>query len=135
MANALYAKFKQKLLEGSIDMTANNIKAVLVDTAAYAVDLAVDEFLSSIPVGDRIATSANLASKTVTGGVFDAADIVFTAVSGDESEAIVLYKDSGAAATSPLICYIDTATGLAVTPNGADINVAWSDGASKIFAL
>jgi hypothetical protein len=60
---------------------------------------------------------------------------VFTAVSGDESEAIVLYKDSGAAATSPLICYIDTATGLAVTPNGADINVAWSDGASKIFAL
>jgi len=36
---------------------------------------------------------------------------------------------------SPLIAYIDTATGLAVTPNGGDITIAWDSGANKIFKL
>ena len=112
MANALYSLAKQKLLEGSIAMLTDNIKIVLVDTAAYAVDLAADEFLSSIPAGDRIATSANLTTKTTTLGVFDADDVVFTAVTGDQSEAVAMYKDTGDAATSPLIAYIDSATGL-----------------------
>jgi hypothetical protein len=49
--------------------------------------------------------------------------VTFTAVTGDVSEAVILYKDTGVAATSPLIAYIDTATGLPVTPNGGDITV------------
>ena len=56
-------------------------------------------------------------------GVFDAADVAFTTVTGDPSEVLVIYKDTGSAATSPLIAYIDTATGLPVTPNGGNINV------------
>jgi phage tail sheath gpL-like len=97
--------------------------------------LAADEFLSSIPVGDRIATSANLTTKTTTLGVFDADDVVFTAVTGDQSEAVVMIQDTGDAATSPLIAYIDSATGLPITPSGSDITITWADTASKIFKI
>ncbi len=125
MANAVYGKGREKFLNGDIDWANDDIKAVLVDTAAYAVSIDSDEYLSSIPAGDRIATSGNLASKTSTLGVADAADITFSTVTGDVSEAIVLYKDTGDAATSPLIAYIDTATGLPITPNGGDITITW----------
>ncbi len=135
MANAVYGKAREKFLNGDIDWANDDIKAVLVDTAAYAVSIDSDEYLSSIPAGDRIATSGNLASKTSTLGVADAADITFSTVTGDVSEALVIYKDTGDASTSPLIAYIDTATGLPVTPNGGDITVTWDNGANKIFKL
>jgi hypothetical protein len=67
--------------------------------------------------------------------VADAADITFTTVTGDQSEALVIYKDTGVEATSQLIAYIDTATGLPVTPGGGNITVTWDDGANKIFKL
>ena len=134
MANALYPKFKELLLGGDIDLATDTIKAVLVDTATYTYSAAHD-FLDDIPSGERVATSGALASKTITNGVFDAADVTFTSVTGDQAEAIVLYKDTGAEGTSPLICYIDTGTNLPVTPNGGDITVSWDNGANKIFAL
>ena len=135
MANALYDKGREAFLTGGINWSGDSIKAVLVDTGAYTVNLATHQFLSDIPAGARIATSANLGSKTVAAGVADAADSLFTAVSGASVEAVVLYKDTGTAGTSPLIAYIDTASGLPVTPNGGDITVAWDNGANKIFKL
>lgn len=135
MANALYGKGRQKFLEGDIHWDTDNIKVVLVDTADYTVSIDVDEFLSSIAVAGRVATSANLGSKTTTLGVADAADVTFTAVTGDQCEAVVIYHDTGDAATSPLIAYIDTATGLPATPNGGDIQIQWDNGANKIFKL
>lgn len=101
----------------------------MVDTAAYAVDLDADEFLSSIPLADRIATSGALSGKTVTIDtgttpdqvMFDASDGTFTAVTGDPTEAVVLIKDTGDASTSPLIAYYDGAS-VALTPNGNDVD-------------
>ena len=135
MADALYGLGRQKILEGSIAMLTDNIKTVLVDTATYSVSIDSDEFLSDIAVGERVATSGNMSSKTTTLGVYDAANITYSAVSGDTSEALVIYKDTGSAATSPLIAYIDSATGLPVTPNGGDITITWDSGANKIFKL
>lgn len=135
MANALYDKGREKFLKGEISWNSHDIKCVLVDAADYTVNLASDEFLSSIAAGGRVATSANLGTKTTTAGVADAADITFSTVTGDPSEALVIYKDSGDPATSPLIAYIDTATGLPVTPNGGDVTVTWDSGANKIFKL
>jgi hypothetical protein len=135
MANAFYDKGRQKFLEGSINWAADNIKSVLVDVADYAVNLATDEFLSNIPAIARTATSPNMASKTTANGVAGCANYAYAAVTGDPSEAIVYYKDTGTAATSPLICYIDTATGLPVTPNGGDINIVIDTGANKLFKL
>lgn len=135
MANALYDLARESFLKGEILWNTDVIKAVLVDTASYAVNLATHQFLSSIPVGMRISTSPAFSNKTTAAGVADADDIVFSAVSGAVSEAVVIYKDTGAEATSRLIAYIDTATGLPVTPNGQDIAVSWDNGTSRIFKL
>jgi hypothetical protein len=135
MANALYDYGREGFLDGSIDWDTDNIKVVLVDTATYTVNTATDQHLDDIPAGERVATSSNLSSKTVTDGVADAADVTFSTVTGDQAEALVIYQDSGVESTSRLIAYIDTATGLPVTPNGGDITIAWDDGANKIFKL
>lgn len=135
MANGLYAKAKEGLLNGTINWATGNIKAVLVDTGTYSPSLSTNQYLSDITSGARIATSANLTSKTVTGGVADAADVVFSAVSGATVEAVVLYQDTGTASTSSLIAFIDTGTGLPITPNGGDITIQWLNGSSRIFAL
>lgn len=136
MANALYDKGREKFLKGLISWDSDNIKAVLVNTdAGYAVDLANDEFLSDIAGGDRLATSGNFASKTTAAGVADADDITFSSLTVTDADAIVIYKDTGSAATSPLIAYIDTATGLPLTSTGGDATIVWSSGASKIFKL
>lgn len=135
MANALYPKFKEGLISGgsNLNLSSGTVKAVLVDTASYTYSTS-HQFLSDIPSGMRVAITAALSSKTVTGGVFDAADLPWSAVTGAQSEAIVLFVDTGTASTSPLIGYLDTGVGgLPVTPNGGDINITWN--ASGIFAL
>ncbi len=135
MANVIYPKYKEALLNGdtNIELDGSNVKAVLVDGADYTYS-ASHEFLSDVPSGGRVATSGNLASKTTTNGTFDAADFSFTAVTGDQSEILIIYIDTGSAATSRLVAYYDTGvTGLPVTPNGGDINVTVN--ASGFFSL
>jgi hypothetical protein len=133
--NALYDKGRQKFLEGAVAWLTDDIKCCLVNGTDYTVNLGSDEFLSDIPGAAIIATSGNLASKTSTGGVADAADINFTAVSGDQIDAIVIYKDTGSDATSPLLLYCDSGVGLPFTPIGSDILLGWENGSTKIFKL
>lgn len=135
MTNALYDKGKEALLDGGINWLSDTIKAVLIDTALYTVNLTTHQYLSDIPVGARVATSAAFTGKTSTGGVADAADAVFAAVTGAVCGAVAIYKDTGVDATSQLIAYFDTMTGLPVTPNGGTINVVWDNGAYRIFQL
>lgn len=135
MANALYDTGRAAFLGADVDWLADNIKCVLVDAADYVVNLATHDFLDDIAVGGRVATSGNLTGKTATAGVADADDVTFTSVTGDPSEALVIYKDTGVAGTSQLIAYIDTATGLPVTPGGGNVTVTWDNGANKIFKL
>jgi hypothetical protein len=134
MANALYDKGREKFLSGSVSWSGDTIKVALVDTASYTANLATDEFYSSVSAA-VVGTPQTLGSKTVTAGVADAADPTFTAVTGASCEALVIYKDTGSSATSPLIAYIDTATNLPVTPNGGDIGITWDNGSNKIFKL
>ena len=135
MANALFDKARQRFLEGQFNWNTDTIKAVLVDTGTYTVNLSAHEFLSDIGTGARIATSGAFTGKATVGGAADANDVTFTSVTGASIEAIVLYKDTGTDATSPLIAFIDTATGLPITPNGGDIIVTWDNGANRIFKL
>lgn len=137
MANALFAKAKESFISQnpSIDMDTDDIKVVGVDHADDTPVPATDQFLSDILAAARVMTTANLSSKTVTGGVFDAADETTSGVTGDVFESLVIYKDTTVEATSPLIAFIDTGTGLPFTPNGGSVTIAWDAGASKIFAL
>lgn len=126
MANALYSIGKQNFLGGDIDWDADNIKVTLVDAADYTKNLTTDDFYDDVTGAGRVATSSNLGSKTKALGVADAADITFSAVTGDVSEQLVVWKDTTVESTSPLIANYDTASGLPVTPNGGDINVTWN---------
>jgi len=123
MANALYPKFKEQALQGGVNLASGTIKAVLVDLADYTYD-AAHEFLSDVPAAARVATSGNLASKTFSNGVFDSADPSFAAVTGDVSETLILFIDTGTPSTSRLIAFYDTGvSGLPVTPNSGNISI------------
>lgn len=132
MANVLYNKAKESFISQnpSIDLDTDTIKVALVDTGTYTFS-AAHQYYSSVT--GVVGTPVTLASKTITNGVFDAADVTFTAVTGASVEALVVYKDTGSAATSPLIAFIDTGTNLPVTPNGGDITIQWN--ASGIFSI
>lgn len=130
--SALYDLGRQGFLAGDIAWDTDDIRVVLVDTADYIVALATHQFLSDVPAIARVAVSPALTGKTVAAGVADADDTTFTSVSGDPSEALVIYQHTGVETTSRLIAYID---GIAVTPNGGNINVQWDNGANRIFKL
>lgn len=143
MANVLFDCFKGIQLGDAaytgftvVDFEANTIKAILLDSADDTILPQSDQDLADI-VGGAIVSTGTLASKTVvtaTGtSTFDAADTTLSAVTGDQSETVVIYKDSGVAGTSQLIVYFDTfASGMPVTPNGGDIVLSWN--ASGIFS-
>ena len=133
MANAIYPKYKEALLNGSANtnMSTGTVKVALVDTGTYTYSSA-HEFLTSLT--GTVGTAQTLGTKTFTNGTFDAADSTFTAVTGSTAEALVIYIDTGTAGTSRLIAFIDTGvTGLPVTPNGGNINITWD--AAGIFTL
>ena len=133
MASGMYALGREGFLGGDIDWDANNIKVTLIDSADYVVNLSTHDFYNDVTIAGRVATSGNLASKTKTNGTADAADVTFSAVTGDVSEALVVWADTTVESTSRLIVYIDTGTGFPVTPNGGDITVQWD--AAGIFTL
>ena len=136
MANGLYDAGRAGFLGATIDWDTDTIKAILVDTATYTVNLATHANLSDIPAGARVGTAVTLASKTVTAGVADAADISFTGLSAAPTiEALAIYKDTGVETTSTLIAYIDTATGLPVAAGATQVDVLFDNGANKIFKL
>jgi hypothetical protein len=137
MANVLFDLGRQVFLGGGtrIDMSADTIKLVFVDEGTDTPIPSTDQFLSDISAGARIAISPAFTTKTVTNGIFDADDVTTTAVSGASVESIVIYKDTGNAATSNLVAYINSATGLPFTPSGGDVTVSWDNGSNKIFKL
>jgi hypothetical protein len=135
VANALYDKGREGFIDGSIDWDTNDIRIILIDEADDTIDLATDDNLDDRAAGSRVATSGALTTKTATNGVADADDVTFSTVTGDPSESIDGYKNTGTESTARLIFNIDTATGLPVTPNGGNITVQWDSGANKIFKL
>lgn len=141
MANALFVSYRNNMLGNGtkVDLDADTIKAMFVDGADDTPVAATDDFIDDIVSGGRvpaIGSCPTLGTKTigtVAAGVFDADNTVFTTLSGDQVEYLILFKDSGVEGTSDLIALWDTATGLPLTPNGADVTVQWN--ASGIFQV
>lgn len=140
MSNQLYPKAKEDFLAGNLNLSSNTVTIALIDTDVYTFSSSHEDRADI--QNTAVISTTDLASKTITSGVFDAADATFTSVTGANAEALILYHNTGDAendgtdqSTSRLIAYIDTATGLPILPNGGDITVRFSDGVSKIFAL
>jgi hypothetical protein len=137
MANVVYPKYKEALLNGSANSAltgsgTTGLYAALVDTGTYTYSSS-HEFYSSL--SGVVGTDQEVTSPTLTNGLVDGGDVTYTAVTGNSVEAIVLYrKNAGANTTWRLVAYIDTSvTGLPVTPNGGNIVTTWN--ASGIVQL
>lgn len=133
--SGVFAAYKESLLDSTApNLTAVDLQLVAVDGADYTLDLATHNFLDDVPSGARVATSGNLANKTITGGTFDADNLApaFTAVTGDPFEMILLFHATGSDATARLLAAWDAGTGLPATPNSGDMNVSFT---SYIFRV
>lgn len=140
-----YKKSKAKFAAGQLSWAndgGGNIKALLVDTGLYTVDLTNHEFLSDIPAGARIAMSGALDGLSVddpVGGVLDADDETIFGVTGGTVEATVFLKDTGVASTSPLIIFNDNIVinggPPPLTPDGGDVTLTFDNGGNRIGVL
>ena len=133
MSNALFTSVKKLFLDADADLLVATVKVTLGDSADATPTVATHDFYNDISAGEVAA--ATLASKTTTGGVFDSADPTFSAATGDQSEWVVVWVDTGgASSTDPLVAYYDTfSSGMPVTPNGGDIVL--NVNASGFFSL
>lgn len=135
MASAHYNITLASYLTAGLNLSSDTIKVRLVRTSGYTFAQTHD-FINDVTAA--IGTDATLGTKSIPttsadGGTFDAADAVFTAVgAGAAIDALVIYKDTGNVATSPLLCYID---GFSVTPNGGDITIQWQATNPFIFKI
>lgn len=134
MANALYDKAREEYLDGLLDWGADDVRVCLA-RSTYTFS-AAHTSMSDVGATDN-GRSAALGSKTVTGGVADAADTSLTATSAVACNALVIFKHTGTDSTARLIAYIDTPTsGLPFTPAaGQTVNITWDNGSNKIFKL
>jgi hypothetical protein len=133
---------REGFLIGEINWSTGVIKAALV--RGYTLDV-TDKFVSEVTAagGTLHATSAALASKTAIDGIADAAAVTYTTPAASANDHSVLIFQSSAvgggadvaASAQRLICWIDTATGVPVQPNGSNITLTFDDGPNKIFHL
>lgn len=116
MASLVYNSFKKKIMDGSIDLDTDTIKLALL-TSSYTADVDAHDFFDDVSANEIAASgtySAGGATLTVSlsqdntdnEGVFDATDVSFTSATISARYAVI-YKSTGVASTSPLICLID----------------------------
>lgn len=115
----VYNSFKKKLIDNStkIDFSANTMK-ISLHTSSYTPSIDNHDFWDDVSATEVSASGTyssggfTLASLSVTQdntddeGVFDAADPTATSTTITARYAI-LYKSTGTASTSPLVCYWD----------------------------
>lgn len=137
MADVIYNKFKTGTLTGTYNLGSggDTIKASF-HTTSYTPNQDSDDFFDDAT--NEVTTSGSytsgaaggitLANKSVSQdntdneGVFDADDLSVTGFTGT-FRWIVLRKDTGTAATSPLIAAIDTTT---TSASGGTVTVTWA---------
>lgn len=137
--SAFYNYGKGEILKANIDLESDTIKAAFM-APSYAPDIDAEHFYSDISASVASGSAdQTLGSKTVTvddtndRAEFDAADLSISneTISGG-TDMIVIYKDTGNAATSPLIAYIDIAEGTLIPIDGT-LTITWNS--EGIFAI
>lgn len=130
MASSLYDKAREEYLGAVLDWDADDVRCCLV-RSAYTFS-AAHTSMSDIGANDN-GRSAALASKTVTGGVADAADTTLTATGANACNAMVIFKHTGTDSTARLIVYLELSE---FTPSASqNVDIAFDNGANKIFKL
>ena len=144
MANALYDVARKMLLDAQLMWSnSTDLRCCLVEQGVSPLLTSSTASIADIPQTQRSYGSGTdphqgvaLTNITSTNeGAADADDVTFTSVSGNTIGAVVIYKFTVASPESqnPMVLWLDTATGLPITPNGGDIIVTWDNGVNKIF--
>lgn len=127
MSNKLYPQAKLKLTSGQIDLSSDTLKLALVkNTYSYSAAHATLADLGSHVLGSEALTGVALA---VSGEhvVLSADNVRFEGLeAGNTCRAVVLFKDTGTASTSPLIAIYDTGMGLPFVTSGSPQIIEWS---------
>lgn len=131
MASAVYNSAKTGFLKGDIDLDAPCNVALV--TSTYTPNIDTHDFFNDVTNevagSGYVAGGITLSSTTVildtTGdeAEFDAADITW-ATSTLTARGAVLYRNTGTAATSPLIAYFDF--GSDQTSSAGNFTIAWN---------
>lgn len=111
--------------------------AGIYTSGGYVIPLDVVEFLNDITAA-AVEETVGLVEASFTNllGVLDADDVTFSAASGNPCDAVVITRnDTPAGTNDQLLLIITEGTNLPVTLNGGDVDVTWSNGASKIAQL
>jgi len=116
----IYPSTAQKLFEAGFNWASDNFTAVLL-SSAYVFD-STDVFRSDIAAG--VLASVAISGKTNTSGVLDASDLTFTGVTGTVA-ALLIFKDTGVQATSPLCVYDNSIIGVPTTFANQEVTLAW----------
>lgn len=122
VGDPFYEKGGEKVLAGQINFGADTISAILLP-ADYTHDDA-HEFLSDIPavVGTKVA----LTGKNTTSNALLADPTDFGRVSGGNIGSILIFKDTGTPATSPLLLRKTNVAGVPLTTNGGVVRAVWN---------
>lgn len=136
MANSRYPYSSKLFATGSLSWTNDEITVMLIGTSAYNYSDA-HQWRADIPEAMEMAVGGTLVNRTVSDiGACDADDYSFgTTVYNGPVDAVVIFKDTGSRATSPLIIFNDDGTNLPMNPLAYDVNIIWSNGAYKIFRI
>jgi hypothetical protein len=132
MANTLYPLYKSVLLTGGTNTAINGVGAAAgtftaLLSAAYTYNNA-HQFFTSLT--GTVGTPGENTSPTVTNATnlttYDAADVLYSAVTGAQITQFALYVTNGGAnSTWRLFLFEDTGF-TAVTPNGGNITMQWN---------
>ena len=144
MANFLATPYRNSALglttdySARVDLDTDTIKCGFIDSGTDA-PAAADIFVTSFSTGlvPAFASCVTLTSPTigvVAAGTFDAADTLFTALTGASVEGISVFKNVTVVGDSPSLAYYDTGiTGVPFTPSGGDVTIQWN--ASGLWAV
>ena len=140
MADAFYDEGRNGMLGGGVhdqpDLNTNDIRVGLRDEGTTAINLATQIDLADV-VAAFVGSHTALAGLTVGSagvGAFDHADETYPTLAGATVESLDYFDYQTAAdASSPMICNLDSWTGLPLTPNGGDVIL--SPAAGGVFSI
>lgn len=144
MASVLFNLGKKELLDGTIDLGANTIKAMLV-TSSYVPNADndfVDDGGANDPIDHELSgtgyaagfagsgrkTLGSIAITEVDGSdraEFDAANLTWAGIDAGTAAGIIIYRHLTSDLLSTLIAFIDTG-GFPVVTNGGDLTITWN---------
>lgn len=133
--NDLYPKARSAFARGEINWEGDDFLLLALQGATYDETA---EFADELD-GTTVDSAAMAGMAVLEGGVCDADNTTLTGVAvGETVEALVVVKDTGSLATSPVVAWIDTnddTTPISVEGDGSAITINWSEAANRVFRL